>query len=144
MLEGRGLGVLLADGEGDASPRLLEWARRGVIDVVQYDILGHGLTRWLETGRQLDAWGAQSAPHHYGTYYGNYAACHLAGALGGFAYVEWDEAAMPSLAAPGYTVVEGRVTVPDTPGYGLLLDEELFLHAVDAGGFCRATPRRRA
>ncbi len=139
-LERQGLRVLIADGEGDASPRLLKWARRGVIDIVQYDIMGHGLTRWLETGRQLDAWGNRSAPHHYGTWYGNYAACHLAAAIGGFEYVEWDEASMPGVEARGYRVADGHVAVPDAPGFGLILDEEAFLHAVGAGGFTRALP----
>lgn len=140
-LERRGLQrVLIADGEGDASPRLLEWAQRGVVDVVQYDIVGHGLTRWLETGRQFDAWGTRSAPHHYGTYYGNYAACHLAAAIRGFAYVEWDEASMPGLDAPGYSIDNGHVSVPNAPGFGLVLDETVFLQAVEAGGFTYALP----
>ena len=72
------LEVLIADGEGAASPHLLDWAREGLIDVIQYDIRRPGLTRWLELGPQLDAWGVGSAPHHYGGAYGNYAACHVA------------------------------------------------------------------
>ena len=34
----RGIETLIADGEGAASPSLLDWARQGLIDVVQYDI----------------------------------------------------------------------------------------------------------
>ncbi|MGN6759223.1 MAG: enolase C-terminal domain-like protein [Thermomicrobiales bacterium] len=131
----QGLPVLIADGEGDASPRLLEWAEEKVIDVVQYDIFRHGFTRWLATGQQLDAWGAQSAPHHYGGHYGNYAACHLAGAIEGFTFVEWDEATTPGLAAPGYVLQEGWVSVPNTPGFGLELDDAAFQAAVTANGF---------
>src|SRR5439155_17812171 len=115
-LKERKLPVLIADGEGQASPALLDWARDGVVDVVQYDIYGHGFTRWLETGRQLDSWGARSAPHHYGGHYGNYATCHLAGALRGFTYVEWDEATTPGLGPSGYSIKDGWVSVPDTPG----------------------------
>ena len=130
-----GLPVLVADGEGQAAPGLLDWARDGLVDVVQYDIFSHGFTRWLATGRQLDAWGARSAPHHYGGHYGNYAACHLAGAIRGFTYVEWDEATTPGLDAPGYAVRDGRVTVPDAPGFGLELDEATFRRAVEENGF---------
>ncbi len=130
-----GLPVLIADGEGDASPRLLDWARDGLIDVVQYDIFSHGFTRWLATGRQLDAWGARSAPHHYGGHYGNYAACHLAGAIRGFTYVEWDEAATPGLEASGYAIRDGQVEVPAAPGFGLGLDEATFRRAVETAGF---------
>jgi L-rhamnonate dehydratase len=131
----QGLPVLIADGEGDASPRLLEWAEEKAIDVVQYDIFRHGFTRWLATGQQLDAWGVQSAPHHYGGHYGNYAACHLAGAIEGFTLVEWDEATTPGLAAPGYVLQDGWVSVPATPGFGLELDDTVFQTAVAANGF---------
>lgn len=134
-LQREGLPVLIADGEGEASPSLLEWACQGIIDVVQYDIYGHGFTRWLATGTLLDGWGVRSAPHHYGGHYGNYAACHLAGAIRGFAYVEWDEATTPGLDASGYAIREGWVEVPAAPGFGLALDEEVFRLAVETGGF---------
>ena len=54
-LRADGLATLIADGEGDASPSLLRWAQEGLVDVIQYDIYGHGFTRWLETGLQLDS-----------------------------------------------------------------------------------------
>jgi L-rhamnonate dehydratase len=134
-LAAEGLRVWIADGEGDASPRLLDWARDGLIDVVQYDIFSYGFTPWLATGRQLDEWGARSAPHHYGALYGNYAACHLAGALRGFTFVEWDEATTPGLDTSAYAIEDGRVAVPDAPGFGLRLDEAIFRQAVEANGF---------
>src|SRR5579871_4056870 len=103
------LTVRIADGEGDASPNLMEWARTHVIDVVQYDIFHPGFTRWLALGRQLDAWGARSAPHHYGGFFGNFVSCHLAPAIQGFTVVEWDEAALPGIDTSGYTLHSGRV-----------------------------------
>jgi L-rhamnonate dehydratase len=137
-LQAQDLSVLIADGEGQASPSLLDWAQEGVIDVIQYDIFSHGFTRWLQTGRRLDAWGVRSAPHHYGRHYGNYAACHLAGAIDGFAFVEWDEVTTPGLGTSGYTIHEGQVSVPNTPGFGLTLDESAFQQAVEANGFSHA------
>jgi L-alanine-DL-glutamate epimerase-like enolase superfamily enzyme len=134
-LNDRDLPVLIADGEGEASPRLLDWARDGLVDVIQYDIFGHGFTNWLATGRQLDVWNVRSAPHHYGGHIGNYLACHLAPALHNFTYVEWDEAATPGLYAPGYEIRDGLVTVPNMPGFGLELDETTFQNAVRANGF---------
>lgn len=128
------LPVLIADGEGEASPNLLKWAEEGLIDAIQYDIIGHGFSRWLRTGRQLDAWGVRSAPHHYGTHYGNYAACHLAGLIQNFSFVEWDEAATPGLDGSAYSVRDGYVAVPNAPGFGLKLDEDLFQYAVDHSG----------
>jgi L-rhamnonate dehydratase len=138
-----GLSVLIGDGEGEASGRLLDWAREGVVDVIQYDIFSHGFTRWLETGRKLDdlspsrgaAGSVRAAPHHYGCYFGNYAACHLAPALAGFTFVEWDEATTPGIDAGAYSIADGQVHVPDLPGFGLALDESAFLaartHVVD-------------
>lgn len=134
-LAAEGLGTWIADGEGDAAPRLLDWARDGLIDVVQYDIFSHGFTPWLATGRRLDAWGRRSAPHHYGRLYGNYAAGHLAAALDGFTYVEWDEATAPGLDTSAYRIEDGVVAVPAAPGFGLGLDEEVFRAAVAAGGW---------
>ncbi len=128
------LPVLIADGEGDASPRLLEWARAGLVNVIQYDIFGYGLTRWLSLGKQFDACGVRSAPHHYGAVFGNYVCCHLASAIEGFTFVEWDEAATPGLDASGYRIENGQVHVPETPGFGLMLDEAIFRQAVETGG----------
>jgi L-alanine-DL-glutamate epimerase-like enolase superfamily enzyme len=133
-LRAEGLPVLIADGEGQASPSLLEWAEAGVIQVIQYDIFSYSFTPWLALGRRLDGWGVRTAPHHYGGHYGNYVAGHLAAAVQRFAFVEWDEAATPGLDGSGYTIAEGQVAVPDAPGFGLTLDETSFQQAVAADG----------
>ncbi|MDQ2785051.1 MAG: mandelate racemase, partial [Chloroflexota bacterium] len=65
----------------------------------------------------------------------NYAAAHLAGAIRGFTYVEWDEVTTPGLDASGYIVRDGWVDVPDTPGFGLTLDETAFRRAVESAGY---------
>ncbi len=137
-LEARQLPILIADGEGQADPRLLAWAQAGLVDVVQYDIFSHGFTNWLTLGPQLDGWNVRSAPHHYGGHYGNYAAGHLAGAIRGLTFVEWDDASVPGLDTSQYKVAEGRVVIPDRPGFGIELDTERFQHAVARTGFSRA------
>ena len=140
-LAARGLETLIADGEGSAHPNLVDWAvRDGLIDVVQYDVFSPGFTRWRKLGPELDAAGVHSAPHHYGAGLGNYVTGHLAPAIRNFTFVEWDEAAMPGLAAPGlaapgYAISEGWVTIPDSLGFGLELDEAVFARAVGDGGF---------
>ncbi len=137
-LQRRGLPTLIADGEGEASRFLLNWARDGLLDVVQYDIFSYGLTRWLATGAQLDEWGRRSAPHHYGAHLGNYYAAHFAGALRNFAFVEWDEATTPGITATGYTISKGYVSVPNAPGFGLELDDAVFARVVAETGFVLA------
>lgn len=134
-LQQEGINVLIADGEGQASPTLLEWAEAGVVNVVQYDIFSYSFTPWLALGQKLDQWGVRTAPHHYGGHYGNYAAPHLAGAIAGFTYVEWDEAETSGLDASGYRVHEGKVIVPSEPGFGLMLDETFFQSAVKERGY---------
>ena len=134
-IKGEGLSVLIADGEGGAPPELMDWARDGLVDVIQYDIFSHGFSNWLETGARLDAWGARTAPHHYGRHLGNYVSGHLAPAVQGFTFVEWDEVTTPGLDALGYRVEAGEVIIPAAPGFGLKLEEEVFRAAVNDGGF---------
>ncbi len=131
----QGLKILIADGEGDASPRLMDWAREHIIDVVQRDVVYPGFSQLLMMAKQLAEWGSLLAPHHYGTAYGNYVSCHLGAAGSSFAFAEWDEATTPGLSAPGYHIDDGLVTVPDAPGFGLYLDEIIFARAVQEGGF---------
>lgn len=134
-LTAENLPVLIADGEGDASGNLMEWAREGLIDVVQYDVFGYSFSRWLATGKALDVWGRRSAPHHYGALYGNYVAGHLAAAITGFTFAEWDEAATPALDASAYRLNDGWVSIPETAGFGLALDEGYFQKSVQHDGF---------
>ncbi len=134
-MQERGLTVKIADGEGDASPHLIHWAREGLIDIIQYDVFGYGFSRWLELGPQLDAMGTGSACHHYGAFCGNYVTGHLASAITGFQFVEWDQATVPGLDAPGYTIEDGLVTLPAVPGFGWQLDEAVFAAAVANGGY---------
>lgn len=129
------IATLIADGEGSASAHLVEWATGGIIDVVQYDVLRPGFSRWMELSPELDRAGVRSAPHHYGEPYGNYAGCHLAVAIQHFEGVEWDEATVPGLDASAYTVRDGAVVVPDLPGFGLSLDDKVYGRAVRENGF---------
>ena len=84
----------------------------------------------------------RSAPHHYGGHYGNYAAGHLAAAIQGFTYVEWDEATTDGLDTSAYALQDGWVTLPAAPGFGLALDEAVFGRAIEwmgsGEGQCRA------
>ena len=130
-----GLSVLIADGEGDASPRLLEWAQNGLIDVVQYDVLRPGFTRWWSLGPQLDGWNVRCAPHAYGGLFGVYAAPHLAARIRGFTFAEIDPAEVDALDGSAYAIHNGQVHVPALSGFGLGLDEEHFQRAITEKGF---------
>lgn len=121
-METEGLSVLIADGEGHAAPNLMTWARDGIVAVVQYDIRQHGFSRWLGYAKQLDEWGVRSAPHNYGSAFGEYACCHLAAGIQHFTYVESDVITMAGLDASAYRLENGMMQLPDSLGFGLSLD----------------------
>lgn len=134
-MKSEGLSVLIADGEGECSSRLVDWAGDGIVDVVQYDIFGLGFSEWCRIGPELDAIGARSAPHHWGEPYGNYAAGHLAARIRNFEAVEWDESRTRGLDVSAYSIKDGFIRIPRLPGFGIELDEELFCKAVALNGF---------
>ncbi len=134
-MQAEGIAALIADGEGWAAEALMDWARAGHVDVIQYDIFSHGFSSWLRTGALLDEWGIRAAPHHYGRHLGNYVSGHLATAVKGFTFVEWDEATTPGIDASAYRVDNGQILIPDAPGFGLQLDEAVFRRAVAEGGW---------
>ena len=134
-LSKRGIDTLIADGESSYTDRLLEWIRDGLIDVAQHDLRSVGFSGWLDLGPKVDACGARSAPHHWGRFYDNFTAAHLAAAIEGFDYIEYDEATVPGIDSSNYRVKSGHVVVPDLPGFGLLLDDEYFIKAVAESGF---------
>ncbi|MFB9278714.1 enolase C-terminal domain-like protein [Cohnella cellulosilytica] len=134
-MQAEGLNVLVADGEGLAAPPLIQWAKEGVIDVVQYDILAPGFCFWLDLAPELDASGVKSAPHSYGTPYGNYALCQVASAIEGFQFVEWDQIEVAGMDASGYQIDNGYVTVPSLPGFGLRFDEAYVGRRVQESGW---------
>ena len=163
-MRAEGLSTMLADGEGRGmtDPGLpdllagegfkaavgalaphalvLDMVREGILDVLQWDVLAPGLSRWLEVAPLVEQWGRLASPHHYGTHLGNYHECHLGLAVPNFGFVEWDEASTPGISAPGYAVSEGYASVPASPGFGLALDEDTFGRAVHEGGFAVTAP----
>lgn len=134
-LMAEGLDVLIADGEGAAHPSLLDWAREGMIDVVQYNIFARGFGRWRRLGQELDAIGVGSSPHTYGGGVSNYVTANLAGLVDGLEFVEWDFAEFAEIDASGYTITNGWIEAPSTTGFGLKLDDRAFDTAVARTGF---------
>jgi len=133
-----GLPTLIADGEGAAHPHLVRWATEGLIDLVQYDMVAYGFGAWRDLGADLDAAGVASAPHTYGNGLGHFATAQLSGVVEGLDWVEWDEAAFAVIDPSGYVLRDGWVEVPDTPGFGLELDETAFATPVATTGFTLA------
>lgn len=134
-LNSEGIKTKIADGEGSASPHLVNWAKDGIVDILQYDIFHPGFTRWLELGPELDSVNVGTAPHHYGGYYGNFVTGHLAAKVEKFEFVEWDHATTPGIDDSAYTIENGFINVPNLPGFGLSINENPYQEAVKENGF---------
>ena len=126
-----GWDTLLADGEGSRKREAAFTAivRAGGIDVVQFDLRGYTLTRWLRYVPVLEATGTLSAPHNWGSHLSGYYIAAFARGCPRFAMAEIDTMAMPAVRADGYRLRDGRLTVPDAPGFGLELDAVRFATA---------------
>lgn len=134
-IKSKELGVLIADGEGSPSASVLDWAEQGLIDVLQYDTRYAGFSYWLDIADRVNRTDIIAAPHNYGGLYGNYASCHLASVFNRFSFVEWDEANADGLDASGYSISDGKVHVPASPGFGLELDHTHFSKRVKDVGW---------
>lgn len=117
------LNVLITDGEGHAAGPIVEWAEQGLIDAIQYDLKDYGIVNWLKLSPRLAKSGVKAAPHNYGGFYGNFASAQVYPAIEGFMFVEWDQAEIPGIDTSGYSVNEGSIVLPSTPGFGLHIDE---------------------
>ena len=134
-LDKQNLNIMVVDGEGDASPYLVDWAKEGLIDAIQYDIRSYGFHKWLELGAELDQCKIKTAPHNYGGSFGNFALGHLAPNINGFLFIEWDEMNIHGIDDTAYRVRAGKVSIPNLPGFGLKLDDPYFLKVVESEGW---------
>lgn len=130
-----GIATLIADGEGYASTAIEEWAKKGLVDVLQYDLRGYGFFRWMRLCQDLEPYGTLCAPHNYGGFYGNYAQAHFAAATDAFAFAEFDVAEAEGIDTTGYQIREGMLEVPKVNGFGLMLDEACFQTKAQQGGW---------
>lgn len=135
-MERNRINVMIADGEGlTAAPAILDWAKQGLIDVIQFDIRFYGFNNILEVEDKLRGSTVMQAPHNYGGPFGNFASCHIAPAIERFLTIEWDEVRVAGLDSSGYVMKEGKVQVPPEPGFGLKLDDVLFRKSVQQEGW---------
>lgn len=130
-----GLSVMIADGEYNAPSEFVDWAKAGFVDVVQFDLQRYGFSRWLRLGPELAEVGAKAAPHHWGTWFNNYAGAQIAAAMPSVLTVEWDTATCDAINDSGYRIEDGHIVLPEAPGWGLDLDEAAFRSAVAENGY---------
>ena len=137
FIQESGYDALVADGEsGPPPPNFFDMVEKGWIDVVQQDFRAKGLTWWRETADMIDKWGAQCAPHCWGSIIERYAHAHFAASVPNFCLLEAAPAETPGIVLDGWELRDGKLIVPDTPGTGFDLEPEMITRGVqEEGGF---------
>jgi len=119
--------TLVADGETqkdlDAYKPFIE-AR--AIDIFQGDMNRFGFEGILTEAAWCKPAGLQVAPHNWGSLVGFYMQLHVGRATTNFYRAEHDPLSNSVLIADGYQIQDGYASVPDSPGFGLRIDENEF------------------
>lgn len=122
LLADAGSAALIADGEYDPHlPQVLDLAADGLLDVALMDVIGFGLTAWRRTMPELVALQTQASPHAWGIPLKTLYAAQIAAGLGNVLTVEGVPGSTGGADTSGYSLIEGRLTVPETPGFGIPL-----------------------
>lgn len=135
FLRDGGWDTLLADGESSRPENFDDIVRAGAIDAVQFDLRFYSLTRWLQYMPLIREVGAIAAPHNWGSHLSGFYIPQFAVGCADVACAEIDSASMPAAATEGYEFADGALSVPDTPGFGITLDDRLFTAARDETGW---------
>ena len=114
--------TMIADGEAHPDLELLlRLAEAGALDVLQMDIAGFGFTEWRKILPMLREKKIKISPHNWG--WGvktNYTAA-LASAYPYVPSIEGIVDTTEGVDTSGYELVNGKLTVPDLPGFGMEL-----------------------
>ncbi len=123
-----GLKTLLADGESQHDPEaLLALARAGGADVLQPDIRALGLSLQWKLGQDVSSLpGVRLAPHCWASYLGTFKMMQLARGLDCVMTCEIDRMTSDLFDDSDWVLANGCVYVPDQPGCGLFLREDVF------------------
>jgi L-alanine-DL-glutamate epimerase-like enolase superfamily enzyme len=114
--------TLIADGEFKPDLDLLQQlAEERLVDVLLMDIHGFGLTRWRSLMPQVIEKGWLVSPHNWGAKLKTHYTTHLAAALGNFTMIEGVPDQTEGVDFDAYALVDGHLTVPSTPGFGMEL-----------------------
>lgn len=132
-----GCRALIADGEarterydklwryGGYSPRHVETlfalAEEGLVDVFLMDLGTVGFTNWRRIMVELERAGVKASPHTWGWIPRPYYAAQLAAGVGNVIIVEGIPGRTEGVDYSDYEFVEGEISVPDSPGFGIEL-----------------------
>ena len=126
----QGNGTLLADGETQGDLNAFKpFIEARAIDVLQADMNRFGFEGILTEAAWAREKELRVAPHNWGSLVGYYMQLHVGRAIPNFYRAEHDPLSTAVLIEEGYERKNGETTVPDTPGFGLTIDEQAFASA---------------
>ena len=119
--------TLVADGETQRNLDAYKpFIAARAIDILQGDMNRFGFEGILTEAAWAKPAGVLVAPHNWGSLVGYYMQLHVGRAITNFYRAENDPLSNRVLIADGYELREGTSSVPDTPGFGLKIDEPEF------------------
>jgi L-alanine-DL-glutamate epimerase-like enolase superfamily enzyme len=129
--------ILLADGEGTRPHQreILAVLRAGAIDVVQFDLRPCPISAWLPILPLLEEVGIMPAPHNWASFLLNFCVPHMGRGIANFSTAETDPSTMEGVDASRYRLVDGKLEIPDDPGFGLELDHAAVDRLVNEEGW---------
>jgi L-alanine-DL-glutamate epimerase-like enolase superfamily enzyme len=130
FLRERKLDTLLADGETQKSLEVFEpFIKAQAIDVLQGDMNHFGIEGIMQEAAMGRPQGVKVAPHNWGSLMGFYQELQVGCAIENFYAAEHDPLTSDYLIAEGVKIADGYATVPQSPGFGLRIDEARFASA---------------
>ena len=118
----------IADGEARPDvPLLVSMAEEGILDVIQMDTAGYGFTKWRSLLPVIGEKKIKISPHNWGLKLKTHYCASIAAAYPYTPSIEGVLDETEGVDFSGYRLKEGRLFVPDSPGFGmdLIWGEEL-------------------
>ncbi len=127
-LKKKGWKTRVADGESARDVDHFDaYIQNEALDVLQPDIRAFGLTRQWELSRKMASKREiKLAPHNWGSFLGLHMQLVLARGIPNFLLAEQDRSTSDLFDTSVFTFKEGKMRVPDLPGCGLILRQDVF------------------
>ena len=123
----RGWKTLLADGEGHDDVEVYRpFVDARALDMLQGDMYILGIEGILAEATMAEPHGILIAPHNWSSLLSLFMQVHVGLVVPNFYRAECDPLESDVLISDGYEINDGFCTVPDTPGFGLAIDESKF------------------